>query len=221
MTRFGSLDSVVAHLRRGEGPAAMAGDVSPAARHGAPPRRVIGIAGAPGAGKSTIAEALAARLPSSVLLPMDGYHYPQARLVELGRRDRMGAPDTFDVDAFVATLDAVHNSGNSVSAPGFDREIEEPVPGAITVVQELRTVIVEGNYLLLDSGGWERVAPLLDESFFVSIPDELRRQRLIARHERFGKSAADARAWALGPDESNARLVSATAARADHVIALD
>ena len=187
------------------------------------PRRIIGIAGSPGAGKSTIAEALVARLRSAVVLPMDGYHLPQARLVELGRRDRIGAPDTFDVDGFLATLSAlraVDNSGNPVLAPGFDRGIEEPVPDAIRILQELSTVVVEGNYLLLQSGGWERVAPLLDATVFVPVDRGIRLDRLIERHERFGKSPADARAWALGPDERNAQLIEATATRADRVVEL-
>ena len=189
----------------------------------ASPRRIIGIAGSPGAGKSTIAEALVARLDSAVVLPMDGYHLPQARLVELGRRDRMGAPDTFDVDGFLATLSAlraVDNSGNPVLAPGFDRGIEEPVPDAIRILQELSTVVVEGNYLLLESGGWGRVAPMLDATVFVQVDRGIRLDNLIERHERFGKSPADARAWALGPDERNAQLIEATATRADRVVEL-
>ncbi len=179
-------------------------------------RLLVGIAGPPGAGKSTIAAALVERLPSAALLPMDGFHLPQAELRRLGRRDRMGAPDTFDVNGFVATLSEVHNSCNSVAAPGFDRGIEESVPGAIVIPQELSTVVVEGNYLLL----WERAAALLDLTFFLEVEHDTRIDRLIERHERFGKSPEQARAWALGPDESNAVAIAGTAARADHVIRL-
>ena len=221
-----------------------------------PGRIVVGIVGAPGAGKSTIAERLVALLngagsdtspmPGAALLPMDGFHLPQSRLVELGRRDRMGAPDTFDVDAFAAVLAALRpagataaadgaaaataaaataaalngNSGVTVVAPGFDREIEEPVPAAVVITPEFPIVVVEGNYLLLGDGGWERVAPLLDATFFVSVDRDIRLARLIARHERFGKSPADARAWALGPDERNAVLVEASSHAATHTIAL-
>ena len=180
-------------------------------------RVIVGIAGAPGAGKSTIAAQLVERLPGAALLPMDGFHLPQAELRRLGRRDRMGAPDTFDVDGFLALL-ATLRAGHPVIAPGFDREIEEPVPGALRI--DAPIVVVEGNYLLLDSGGWERTAPLFDATFFVRLDDGIRLQRLVARHERFGKSPEDARAWATGPDEANARIIAATARHADHVITL-
>jgi pantothenate kinase len=186
---------------------------------------LVGITGAPGAGKSTLAEALVGALgASAILLPMDGYHLPQATLVELGRRDRMGAPDTFDVTGLLATLALlrapVENSGQSVLAPGFNRETEEAVSDAIVISPEFSTVVIEGNYLLLNEGDWASVAGLLDLSFFLETDPELRISRLIARHERFGKSQEAARAWALGPDENNARLIATTAPRADYLLRL-
>jgi pantothenate kinase len=178
-------------------------------------RVLVGIAGAPGTGKSTFAARLAARVGGTVL-PMDGFHLPPARLVELGRRERMGAPDTFDVDGFVALLRALR-TGERVEAPGFDREAEEPVPEAIAIEPDARILIVEGNYLL----HWEAVPPLLDASVFVHLDDDTRRERLIARHIAFGKTPEAARAWALGPDEANALLIAPGAARATLALELD
>ena len=182
---------------------------------------LVGLAGEPGAGKSTAAAQLAALLPGSSVLPMDGFHFPQAQLVSLGRRERMGAPDTFDVDAFVALLVSLrdlHNSGVTVFAPGFDRRVEEPVPRALTLTPELRCIIVEGNYLLLDDQDWQRVAPLLDITVGVVLNDATRLERLVARHIAFGKTPDAARAWALGPDQANAALIAPTLARADHLL---
>ena len=182
---------------------------------------IVGIAGAPGAGKSTIAAALSAGLPGSAVLPMDGFHLPQVELVRRGRRDRMGAPDTFDVDAFVtllASLRDLHNSGETMLAPGFDRRVEEPVPGQIALTPELWCVIVEGNYLLLPEHGWHRVAPLLDLSVGIVLDDVTRRERLIARHIAYGKAPDAALAWALGPDERNAAAIAATLERADYLL---
>lgn len=178
-------------------------------------RILIGIAGAPGAGKSTFAGLLAAETGGTVL-PMDGFHLPQARLVELGRRDRMGAPDTFDVDGFSALLRALR-TGDPVDAPGFDRTVEEPVPAAIRIEPAQRILIIEGNYLL----HWPQVAPLLDATIFVHVDEAVRHERLIARHIAFGKTPEDARAWALGPDQRNAELIASGAARADLVLELD
>jgi pantothenate kinase len=184
-------------------------------------RYLLGVAGAPGAGKSTWAAAeqrrLAADGTAAVVLPMDGFHLPQAELVRLGRRDRMGAPDTFDVDTFVATLELLRQPG-LVTAPGFDRTIEEPVADAIEIGADIHIVIVEGNYLLHDRDGWERVRPLLDRVIFLAPDDSLRRGRLVARHVAFGKTPEEAEEWVARSDDPNAVLVSATAHRADEIL---
>ncbi len=185
---------------------------------------LVGLVGAPGAGKSTAAAELADRLPAARVLPMDGFHLPQAELVRLGRRERMGAPDTFDLDGFVTLLQLLrdlHNSGTTVHTPGFDRRVEEPVPGALALTPELRCIVVEGNYLLLQTGGWQRVAPLLDLTVGVVLDEATRLERLIARHIAFGKSTEAARAWALGPDQANAALIAPTLSRADVLLATE
>ncbi|SCL39805.1 Panthothenate kinase [Micromonospora rhizosphaerae] len=186
------------------------------------PRQLLGIAGAPGAGKSTLAERIVAAVgPAARLVPMDGFHLAQSELVRLGRDGRKGAPDTFDANGFVSTLRRLRRlEPTSVWAPAFRRDLEEPIAGAIEVPPEVRLVVTEGNYLLLRNDPWEEVRTLLHEVWFLDLDAELRVRRLTARHEAFGKPPEQARAWALGSDEVNATLVSGTAAHADLVVRL-
>jgi pantothenate kinase len=182
-------------------------------------RTLLGIAGCPGAGKSTMSAAIIERVPSSVVVPMDGFHMLNEDLVRLGRRDRKGAPDTFDVTAYLAQLEKVRCQGGlPVTAPRYDRAASVPVPDAITIEPDNALVITEGNYLLLDAPPWDRVRSLLDEVWFVEVDDAVRVPRLIARHIEFGKSPQEAREWVLRSDEANAALVAATRDRADVVV---
>ncbi len=197
-----------------DGLADLARDLQAAAGH----RILIGITGKPGAGKSTIAERLVSELGErAVLVPMDGYHLSQATLVRLGRRDRMGAPDTFDVASYVALLARLRMPA-ATTAPGFDRIVEEPVPDAIAIPADADIVVTEGNYLLSEGGGWEAVRPLLDAVWYVELDDAVRLERLIARHHAFGKSIDAASAWANGPDAANAAVIARTRDRADLVV---
>jgi pantothenate kinase len=185
-------------------------------------RRVLGITGAPGAGKSSLAARVAAALgpDTARLVGMDAFHYAQAELERLGRADRKGAPDTFDADGYVALLDRLRTSADPVVyAPEFRREIEEPVAGAVPVPREVPLVVTEGNYLLVGAPPWARVRPLLDECWYIAAADESARvRRLIARHVAFGRSPEAARAWVLRSDERNAELIAATRERADLVV---
>ncbi|SBT47237.1 nucleoside/nucleotide kinase family protein [Micromonospora auratinigra] len=186
------------------------------------PRQLLGIAGAPGAGKSTLAERLVAEVGRAArLVPMDGFHLAGTELARLGRAERKGAPDTFDVNGFVSTLRRLRRlEPTSVWAPVFRRDLEEPVAGAIEVPPEVRLVVTEGNYLLLPDEPWDEVRSLLHEAWFLDLDAELRIRRLTARHEAYGKTPEQARAWALGSDEANAARVAGTAGRADLVVRL-
>src|SRR3954454_9072742 len=184
-------------------------------------RRILGIAGPPGGGKSTVARAIVAALGDAArLVPMDGFHLAQAELVRLGRRDRMGAPDTFDAAGYAALLKRLHGDEPVVYAPEFRREIEEPISGAIAVARSTPLVVTEGNYLLLDDGDWALIRPLLDEAWYVETDEELRVQRLIQRHIQFGKTPEYARAWVQRSDERNAAVVATTAPAADVLVRL-
>jgi pantothenate kinase len=187
-------------------------------------RRILGIAGAPGGGKSTLAAALVGELgpDTARLVGMDGFHLAQAELERLGRADRKGAPDTFDASGFAALLRRLRARHDAVVyAPLFRREIEEPLACAVPVPREVPLVVTEGNYLLVADGEWADVRALLDEAWFVEGDDDRRRDWLIARHIEFGKAPDFAREWVLRSDERNAELVASTRPRADLVVRVD
>lgn len=187
-------------------------------------RRLLGIAGAPGAGKSTLARRVVDELGGAArLVPMDGFHLSNAELARLGRSDRKGAIDTFDAAGFLSLLTRLRNPQGSgvIYAPEFHRELEESFAGAVAVEPDVPLVITEGNYLLVDSGPWAGVRELLDESWFCASDGSVRIARLIARHVSYGRPPHDAKVRTLGSDEHNARLVEAHRHRADVVVRLD
>lgn len=183
-------------------------------------RTILGITGTPGAGKSTVCAALAEALgPDAVLVGMDGFHLANAELIRLGRRDRKGAPDTFDVDGYVALLSRLRaQTSGAIYAPTFDRSLEESIGSAVAVQASVPLVITEGNYLLHNTHGWDAVADQLDESWFLDVAADLRRERLIGRRRSFGDSPEAASAWVTGVDEPNAHIVENARERADLVV---
>ncbi|MFV0458862.1 MAG: nucleoside/nucleotide kinase family protein [Actinomycetales bacterium] len=188
-------------------------------------RRVLGIAGSPGAGKTTLATKVVDELncengsPLAVHLPMDGFHLANATLDHLGRRDRKGALDTFDGWGFVAILHRIRSEyANPVYAPSFRRTVDEPIAAEIEVPAGTDLVVVEGNYLLVQDEPWNQVRQALDESWFCVTPAAERTARLVQRHIRHGRSAAAAADWARTVDGRNAVLIESTRSHADLLV---
>lgn len=185
-------------------------------------RTILGIAGPPGGGKSTLAQTVVAAVGSAaVLVPMDGFHLAQAELVRLGRRDRMGAPDTFDALGYIALLRRLRDRTEEVVyAPEFRREIEEPIAGAIAVPRATPLVVTEGNYLLVPNEPWAGVRPSLDECWYADLDEATRLRWLIRRHIDYGKTPEAAHEWVHRSDQANSAVVAATRNQADVVVRL-
>ena len=187
-------------------------------------RVLIGIIGKPGAGKSTLSKFLMAKLSKELVtvVPMDGYHLSNKVLKDLKRSDRKGAQDTFDVAGFVSLVKRIRSEQTqNIYYPIFDRAIEESIAAQGVVTSATKVVIIEGNYLLHDEGGWEVLNDLLDESWMVDVDDDKRISRLISRHIAYGKDPEAAKAWAKGTDEVNAKLIERGRTRADFVVVID
>jgi pantothenate kinase len=198
---------------------------------GAGERRVLlGVTGSPGAGKTTLVQALAAALspdpPPGLApgewvahVPMDGFHLADIELQRLGRRDRKGAPDTFDAHGYLNLLRRLRTDEPSVVyAPAFERTLEQPLAAAVSIPPAARLILTEGNYLLLDAEPWSAIASELDEVWYCALDDERRRTRLTARHVAFGKEPGFAAQWVREVDEANARLITASQTRADLIV---
>ena len=185
-------------------------------------RKIVGLIGKPGAGKSTLSAQLIQQLgDQAAILNMDGYHLSNLALHELGRADRKGAPDTLDALGFTEILKRVkHEVDKNIYFPVFDRAIEESIAAQGVIVPSVKLVITEGNYLLHNGDNWSGVKNLLDESWFIEVDDSLRIERLVNRHHKFGKSKVDALSWATGSDENNAKIVAQTRESADLIINL-
>jgi pantothenate kinase len=192
-------------------------------------RTVLGIAGAPGAGKSTLARRIVAAVDAAlgagtaVQVPMDGFHLSNAALDALGRRGRKGAIDTFDGDGYVALVRRLADAGAgtdgpTVWAPDFDRRVDEPVAGSIAVPPATRLVVSEGNYLLDDAEPWAALAGLFTETWFCAVDDPVRVDRLVGRHMRHGRDHEAARNWAVEVDGVNAARVATTVIRASRTV---
>jgi len=186
-------------------------------RAGSADRYLFGIAGPPGSGKSTLAAQLGSVLGAPVV-PMDGFHRPNAELIERDQLGIKGAPETFDAPAFVDLVRRLGRSREVVHCPAFDREIDEPVPDRIQVAPDDVVVIVEGNYLLLDEPPWDELTDSFDAVAYLDLADEVRIGRLVERHVAFGRDRIDAVGFVEHSDEANARRVVPGRVRADVLV---
>ncbi len=157
------------------------------AQRGGTARTITAIAGPPAAGKSTLAEKLAASLNaqkpgSAAVLGMDGFHFDDMLLVPRGLRPVKGAPQTFDVAGFHHLLQRLRaNQEAEIAVPVFDRSIEIARAGAAMVPQGVTRLVVEGNYLLLDRAPWSHLKPLFDTTVLLTVSESVLRDRLLAR----------------------------------------
>jgi pantothenate kinase len=184
-------------------------------------RAIIGIVGKPAAGKSTVVEQIASEFSPDLVcvIPMDGYHLSNETLIELGKRDTKGAPDTFDPVSLIALLKRVKNETEAEHPfPIFHREIEASVQDEGVVRKSARVIVIEGNYLFSREHGWDGLFELLDHTWFIEVDDQIRIPRLIARHIEFGKTPEEAEAWVRRSDDSNAKFIDSTAGRASNII---
>jgi pantothenate kinase len=191
------------------------------ARRAGAGRLIVALAGPPGAGKSTLAEATAARLNAGgrgfcAVLPMDGFHYDDLLLGPLGWLPRKGAPHTFDVGGLAATLSRLRAADEAtVAVPVFDRAIEIARAGARLIARETAVVLVEGNWLLLDEAPWRDLRPLFDLTAMIAVRRETVAARLAARWRGFGRDEAGVAAKLEGNDLPNAERVLTRSAAPD------
>lgn len=188
-------------------------------------RITVGIAGPPGAGKSTLSSRLCEKLNldghATAIVPMDGFHLDNSILRERGLLSRKGAPETFDAEGFIALAEAIRTSPGPIPVPIFDRNADRVRKAAETIAPPCRIVLLEGNYLLLDCLPWSRLRPQMDLSIFVSAPPQILRERLIQRWLEHGHNRNEAEKRANGNDIRNATLVVEHSVPADIVITAD
>ena len=191
-----------------------------ASRAGDARRFMVAVAGPPASGKSTLAEKLHDAMPAgqSAVVPMDGYHFDDRVLDARGLRARKGAPETFDYNGFAAILTRIRAGEPDVAIPVFDRSMELSRAGAAIVAADVKFILVEGNYLLLDEAPWNGLGRLFDLTIYVEVPRDALERRLRERWRHHGKGDDEARAWIASNDMPNIDRVLNARRKADMVV---
>ncbi|CAM1500598.1 Fc.00g097600.m01.CDS01 [Cosmosporella sp. VM-42] len=200
-------------------------------------RLLIGIAGIPGSGKTTLSQIITTHLntlaalaspnspPPATYVPMDGYHLTRATLSAMPNpthaHARRGASFTFDAPKFLALVQALRQApSDTILAPSFDHAVKDPKEADIAILPSHRVVVLEGNYLALDKEVWRDAAALLDELWFVEVDFEVARVRLRERHVRAGiaKDVEEGDRRAMENDLVNGEEVVANRLKVDEVV---
>ena len=185
------------------------------------PRKIIAIAGAPASGKSTLAATLAEQIPNSALFAMDGFHLDDAILIERGHLMRKGSPQTFDALGFSYLLERLAMGQDDIYAPSFDRDLEVSRNASVFIPKSVETIIVEGNYVLLDDPSWTRNAKFYDLTIMLHVPIEEIKRRLVKRWQHYQLDEQAAAAKIQENDLPNAELVTQNSVKADLVFSGD
>lgn len=189
-------------------------------RAGKAGRFIVAIAGPPGAGKSTISATLHDVLPegTAAIVPMDGFHFDDAVLEQRGQRSRKGAPETFDFAGFEVLLKRIRAGEPDIAVPVFDRSMELSRAAASVITADVKFILVEGNYLLLDEEPWSRLGPVFDFTIFLDVPRAELERRLRQRWHDHGRAEQEALAWIASNDMPNIERVLARRRSADLVL---
>jgi pantothenate kinase len=191
-------------------------------------RYILGITGAPGAGKTTFTNWLVREINSrthgdnpAIGVPMDGFHYTNQKLGEMGLLELKGIPETFDSAGFLALLKSLrHSTNENVYAPLFKRSIEASIANGIVVKPAHSICVVEGNYLLLQDEPWSQCKQFFDQVWFINSTLDVITPRLLQRHIEAGRTEAGAQQKVQSTDLRNARVIEHTKHLADRILDL-